>query len=92
MLVKLVMGASGFLGSHVVRELVDRGEQVRVMLRESSPTVGIDGLDVERVYGDLTDLDAVRKAMEGVDDVFYCVVDTRAWLRNPAPSADPRYT
>lgn len=79
------MGASGFLGSHVVKELVDRGEQIRVMLRETSPTVGIDGLDVERVYGDIADPAAVRKAMEGVDDVFYCVVDTRAWLRDPAP-------
>jgi dihydroflavonol-4-reductase len=83
--VKLVMGASGFLGSHVVRELVERGETVRVMLRESSPTVGIDDLEVERVYGDITDHDAVRQAMEGVDDVFYCVVDTRAWLRDPTP-------
>lgn len=79
------MGASGFLGSHVVRELVDRGEQVRVMLRESSPTAGIEGLDVERVYGDITDPDAVRRALDGVDDVFYCVVDTRAWLRDPTP-------
>jgi len=82
---QLVMGASGFLGSHVTRLLVERGEPVRVFLRETSSTRGIDDLDVERVYGEITDLEAVRKAMADVDDVFYCVVDTRSWLRDPAP-------
>ena len=82
---KLVMGASGFLGSHVTRQLVERGDQVRVWVRESSSTVAFDDLDVERVHGDLDDDDALRAAMKGVDTVFYCIVDTRAWLRDPAP-------
>ena len=50
---KLVMGASGFLGSHVTRQLVERGDQVRVWIRESSSTVAFDDLEVERHYGDL---------------------------------------
>jgi dihydroflavonol-4-reductase len=83
--VKLVIGASGFLGSHVTRELVARGHQVRVMLRPTSPTRGIDDLSVERVYGDLFDTEALRTAMAGCDVVFHCAVDTRAWLRDPAP-------
>ncbi|WP_200954937.1 NAD-dependent epimerase/dehydratase family protein [Aeromicrobium sp. Root236] len=83
--VKLVMGASGFVGSHVTRQLVERGDQVRVWIRESSSTVGFDGLDVERHHGDLDDLDALRTAMKGVDTVFYCIVDARAWLRDPTP-------
>jgi dihydroflavonol-4-reductase len=82
---KLVMGASGFLGSHVTRQLVERGDEVRVLLRRTSSTRAIDGLEVERHYGDVFDDDALRAAMHGVDDVFYCVVDTRAWLRDPAP-------
>jgi dihydroflavonol-4-reductase len=82
---KLVIGASGFLGSHVTRELVERGHTVRVMLRETSPTRGIDDLAVERVYGDLFDTEALRSAMAGCDVVFHCAVDTRAWLRDPAP-------
>ena len=82
---KLVMGASGFLGSHVTRQLVERGDQVRVWIRESSSTVGIDDLDVERHFGDLDDDGAMRAAMKDVDAVFYCIVDTRAWLRDPAP-------
>jgi dihydroflavonol-4-reductase len=83
--VKLVIGASGFLGSHVTRQLVERGERVRVLLRRTSSTVALDDLDVERHFGDIFDDDALRAAMVGCDDVYYCVVDTRAWLRDPAP-------
>jgi dihydroflavonol-4-reductase len=82
---KLVIGASGFLGSHVTRQLVERGDDVRVLVRTTSSTKGIDDLDVERHYGDIFDDAALRAAMAGCDDVFYCVVDTRAWLRDPAP-------
>jgi dihydroflavonol-4-reductase len=81
----LVMGASGFVGPHVTRQLVERGDDVRVFLRRSSSTVAIDDLDVERCYGDLSDEQALRAAMSDCDVVFYCIVDTRAWLRDPAP-------
>ena len=81
----LVMGATGFVGSHVTRKLVERGDDVRVYRRKSSNTVAIDDLDVERCYGDLRDEDAVRAAMSDRDVVFYCVVDTRFYLRDPTP-------
>jgi dihydroflavonol-4-reductase len=58
---------------------------VRVFLRRSSSTVAIDDLDVERSYGDLSDEQALRAAMADRDVVYYCIVDTRAWLRDPAP-------
>lgn len=45
------------------------------MVRKSSSTKGIDDLDVE----------ALRAAMSGCDVVYYCVVDARMWLRDPAP-------
>jgi dihydroflavonol-4-reductase len=82
---KLVMGASGFLGSHVTRKLVERGDDVRVWIRESSSTVGFDDVEVERCYGDLGDHEGLREAMQAVDAVFYCIVDARAWLRDPSP-------
>jgi dihydroflavonol-4-reductase len=85
MAMKLVIGASGFLGSHVTRRLVQDGHVVRVMLRRTSSTRGIDDLDVQRVYGDLFDDEALQAAMAGCDDVYYCVVDARMWLRDPAP-------
>jgi len=81
----LVMGASGFLGSHVVKELVAAGRQVRIMVRASSDTRAIDHLQIERAIGDIDDREAIAAAMAGCDSVFYCIVDTRAWLRDPAP-------
>ena len=82
---KLVIGASGFLGSHVTRQLVATGADVRVMLRRTSSTMGIDDLPVERCSGDVFDDGALRAAMTGCDVVYYCVVDARMWLRDPAP-------
>lgn len=82
---KLVIGASGFLGSHVTRQLVDAGEDVRVLIRATSSTRAIDGLDVDVRRGDIFDQDAVRSAMNGCDVVYYCVVDARAWLTDPEP-------
>ncbi|MEO6792229.1 MAG: NAD-dependent epimerase/dehydratase family protein [Mycobacterium sp.] len=82
---KLVIGANGFLGSHVTRQLVDAGADVRVMVRPSANTIAIDDLDVTRFHGDVFDSATLREAMTGCDDVYYCVVDTRAWLRDPKP-------
>ena len=82
---KLVIGANGFLGSHVTRQLVADGHEVRAMVRPNAMTVGIDDLPLTRLTGDIWDNDTLREAMTGVDDVYYCVVDTRGWLRDPAP-------
>jgi len=82
---KLVIGASGFLGSHVTRRLVHEGADVRVMVRPTSSTRAIDDLGVERHYGDIHDEAALRRAMSGCDVIYYCVVDARMWLRDPAP-------
>jgi dihydroflavonol-4-reductase len=81
----LVMGASGNVGACVTRHLAAGGADVRVLLRKSSSTKGIDGLDVDRHYGDLFDHAAVSAAMAEREVVYYCVVDTRAELRDPAP-------
>jgi nucleoside-diphosphate-sugar epimerase len=67
---KLVIGPSGFLGSHVTRQLVAAGEDVRVMLRRTSSTAGIDDLDLERCDGDVFDDVALGAAMAGCDVVY----------------------
>ena len=82
---KLVIGANGFLGSHVTRQLVAAGAEVRAMVRPTANTRSIDDLEVTRFYGDVFDTATVREAMDGCDQVYYCVVDTRAWLQDPAP-------
>jgi dihydroflavonol-4-reductase len=82
---KLVIGANGFLGSHVTRQLVADGAEVRAMVRPTANTRAIDDLALTRFHGDVFDTATFRQAMDGVDDVYYCVVDTRAWLRDPLP-------
>jgi len=81
----LVIGANGFLGSHVTRQLVNDGEDVRVMVRDGANTIGIDDLKTTRFVGDIWNNDVLREAMAGCDIVYYCVVDTRGWLKDPAP-------
>ena len=81
----LVIGANGYLGSHVTRQLVERGDDVRVMVRDGANTIGIDDLTVTRFVGDIWNADVLREAMTGCEVVYYCVVDTRGWLRDPAP-------
>jgi dihydroflavonol-4-reductase len=81
----LVAGASGFVGSHIVRLLVQKGRKVRVLLRKSSSVAALEGLDVEVVYGDVLDPPSLRSAMQGCVTVFYSVVDPRFWLTDQAP-------
>jgi dihydroflavonol-4-reductase len=81
----LVIGANGYLGSHVTRQLVADGQDVRVMVRPNATTIGIDDLKVTRFLGDIWDDDVLREAMAGCEVVYYCVVDTRGWLRDPSP-------
>lgn len=67
----LVTGATGFIGSHITRQLLENGEQVRVLLRETSKTENIKDLDVEKVYGDVLDTDSLKKAVSGCDTLYH---------------------
>jgi dihydroflavonol-4-reductase len=67
----LVTGGSGFLGSHVVRALAERGDELRLLARRTSNLDHLDGMSFERVTGDVTDRRAVRRAMDGVERVFH---------------------
>jgi nucleoside-diphosphate-sugar epimerase len=81
----LVIGASGFLGSHVTRQLHEQGRDVRILVRPSSDTGTTDDLGLERLRGEVFDAATLARAMRDCEVVYYCVVDTRAWLRDPAP-------
>src|SRR5215218_4653444 len=72
----LVTGASGFLGSHVVRALLERGDDVRVTLRRDSSRAALEGLEVEVATAQLGDRAALPRALRGVDRVFH-VAGTR---------------
>ena len=77
----LVTGASGFLGSHVARQLVARGEDVRVIMRPSSTNRAVADLSLEYVTGDLRDPASVVRAMQGAKRVFHVAADYRLWAR-----------
>jgi dihydroflavonol-4-reductase len=79
----LVTGATGFVGNHVARLLVERGDRVRVLVRASSNTKALDGLSVEPVTGDLRDAASLSRAIEGVQRVFHVAADYRLWTRHP---------
>src|ERR1019366_30089 len=79
-----VTGATGFLGSHVARVLVEQGVELRLLVRPTSDLRNIDGLNVERVVGDLRDPASIEKALSGCDVVFHVAADYRLWVRDPS--------
>jgi dihydroflavonol-4-reductase len=81
-MITLVTGAAGFLGSHVARQLVARGENVRVLMRPASNNRAISDLSLEYVTGDLRDVPSLARAMSGVQRVFHVAADYRLWAKN----------
>jgi dihydroflavonol-4-reductase len=77
----LVTGAAGFLGSHVARQLVARGDSVRVLMRPSSTNRAIADLSLEYVTGDLRDPASLDRAMKDVKRVFHVAADYRLWAK-----------
>ena len=76
--ISLVTGATGHIGYALLKELVDNGEKVRILIRKDSKQ--FDGIDCEKVYGDVTDIDQLRAAFEGVDVVYHLagIIDINA--------------
>lgn len=68
----LVTGSTGHLGANLVRRLLDDGERIRVLVRPTSELAALDGLDVEKVIGDLRDPDSCREAVHGCRRVHHC--------------------
>ncbi len=76
----LVTGATGLVGGNLTRLLVqEKGERVKVLVRESSKTLALDDLDVERVSGDITDPSSLARAMEGCDRVYHAAAVVSMW-------------
>jgi dihydroflavonol-4-reductase len=76
----LVTGASGFLGWHVARLLLERGYSVRALVRAGSR---VDELEVEPVTGDLREPESLARAAAGCGLVFHVAADYRLWAKDP---------
>ncbi len=76
----VVTGAAGFLGSHVVDMLVERGDEVRAMVLPAEDASRLRGLPgVEVVQGDLTDAESLKRAVQGVERVYNVAAKTGPW-------------
>jgi dihydroflavonol-4-reductase len=79
----LVTGATGFVGSAVVRALRRRGEPVRALVRQSSGLRLLEGLAVDLATGDLTAPATLRAALKGCRTLFHVAADYRLWVPEP---------
>ncbi len=73
-----VTGGNGFIGSRVVRNLCEKGHDVRCLLRETSDTSRIDDLEFERFLGDVRDRDSVIEGMQGMEGCIH-LASVSAW-------------
>jgi nucleoside-diphosphate-sugar epimerase len=76
----LVTGGTGFIGHHLARDLVERGDRVRALVRDPARAESLRALGVELVQGDLADAAALRRAVDGVERVFHAAGLVGEWL------------
>lgn len=81
----LVTGANGHIGANVVRAALAAGHEVRAMMRRGSEARGLEGLKIDRVYGDIRDLPAVEAAMRDCEIVINLATP---YIVNPADPQD----
>ncbi len=78
-----VTGATGFVGSHVARELAARGLELRLLVRPTSSLANLEGLSAETVTGDLAQPESLRPGIRGCGAVMHVAADYRLWVRDP---------
>lgn len=83
MMKTLITGASGFVGSAVVRQLLQAGHDVRAFVRPNSDRRNLAGLEVEIVTGDLNDRTSLDRALAGCNALFHVAADYRLWVPRP---------
>ena len=78
----LVTGSTGFLGSAILRELLDDGREVKVLVRKGTDTANIDGLDLEIAHGDLRDSASLQSALSDCDVLYHTAAYYSLWDRD----------
>ena len=78
----LVTGSTGFLGSAIVRELLNDNREIKLLVRKGADTSNIDGLDVEITYGDLRDFESLEAALAGCNVLYHTAAYYSLWDRD----------
>ena len=79
----LVTGANGFVGSALARQLLQRGHEVKALVRPGSDRRNLENLDIALVEGDLTDTASLKRAVSGCRVLFHVAADYRLWIPDP---------
>jgi len=79
-----VTGATGFIGSAVVRQLVEKGREVRAIVEPGANTKNLDGVNVERVTCDVCDVDKMARILGGCEALYHLAAVYKTWLPDPA--------
>ncbi len=79
-----VTGGTGFIGAHLVNELIQRGHTVHVLRRPTSSIAGLAGEGIRFFVGGLEQRDAIRKGMEGCQQVYHLAAYAKNWARDSA--------
>jgi dihydroflavonol-4-reductase len=88
----LITGASGFVGSAVLRQLIAAGHTVRALVRPNSDRRNLAELPVEIVTGDLTDRASLDRALLGCSELFHVAAVYRLWVPQPQEIYDTNVT
>ena len=78
----LVTGAAGFIGSHVVRVLLEEGVEVRALIRKGEDLRNLTGVAVEQIPGDVLDPPSLDRALQGCDTLFHLAAIYAIWMRD----------
>lgn len=79
----LITGATGFIGNHVTRLCLEKGDDVRVMVMPGEDRSSLDGMDVEFVEGNLLDLPSLSRAVQGVEQLYHLAALFAIWTKDP---------
>lgn len=75
----LITGATGFIGSHLVDRLIERGDEVRALVRSGSDVAYLEGRGVELARGDITEPASLPPAVDGVEAVYHFAAQVSDW-------------
>ena len=79
----LITGATGFIGNHVTRLCLEKGDSVRVMVMPGEDRSPLDGMDVEFVEGNLLDAESLQRAVQGVEQLYHLAAMFAIWTKDP---------